>query len=1151
MDRPSKQERKALFLEELHLLLEEDYINGRQFNDIARAHHKYYRDLQDDHELNHAVKKAAMQAPWPTSSSTVTAKPKRTILAKPQREIKKLNPEEIRERNITWSLNLGVILLLIGGLFVATSNWASMPNWMKSGSIGLVSFLFFGISYFSKRVLKIEKTGLAFIVLGSLFLPIFLLSIGWFKLLGDYFSFNGEGRYIFGLISCILLIPIYIAIARKLSSRLFVWFSYLTTTTGAAFLIAALHLRQDWFYFGFMLYNVGTVLVFHRLKKQESLKLFTNELVAFAQIQLILSSLLTLIFYENGLVNGLNLLLTAAVYLAMVFVSGKKEYHFIFSTMIVYGAYQVIYHSMLNSFAEVLFVLVGIGFLALPKFLDEQDHWRKVFQLTSAVVSGAAFIYISLEAFYVNMMFDTPSWAIFFAYLLLAGQFVYLANNLRLLLFHYLSPIFLAASLFELIHFANLIIKLNDLSLPIFLIGFTLFCTIGFLMKQTYLLIIKQSSRDIGMAIMMVGILMTLYHEKWLQLGIINLLISACFYLSEKIDQRKILKLAIPWLLPLSLAFSGLAFAEQIRVSSDYYYVNFGIVMNAIVASASSFLAYYVWTRIKQIELANNSFLVGQGFYSLAILFALTFNIDEVWVRPAVLVVGIAVYIAFYLVLRYKYLPYIIGILSLITYFVVLQSLYLQVQVPTTMIYLENTLGGVLILIAGLVVSRKSSAIASGFVWVGHLYLPGALLFSFFIFTENTVWNFLLSGAVYFTSAYLVQTEWQIKAFLYSGFTSIYLWFVTGMLSLKLELEPQYSFLFTSLTIFVYWLLASPNFKNRAKYYLVPFSMLGIAAFIGTYPYSLTLYAVTVIYAFGLIAYLTVIKWNIMTLIPLLLFFSATMKYLKIATFLNEYKITLVCGIGLVLLFVGKLVYQQFYEEDDKGSVKQIDGYTITALLFLGSGYLYKTELIFTAFIPGVLLSFGLWLQIARIPERFRIWVKLVSGIYLIEPYYSTLAMLNIPELFERELQMLPLVVVSIYLQHCLNGKYKLITSKIHWSILILVSLFLIQDGLESSTIYDALILGTLSLVSMLVGMFLKVKSYFIVGSGVLLLNVLLQTRPFWGNMPWWAYLLIAGSILISVASFNEWNKQKVAKGEITGITKLKEKLVAWYKKWD
>ncbi|MDA6131125.1 hypothetical protein OSK38_27635, partial [Escherichia coli] len=79
---------------------------------------------------------------------------------------------------------------------MATSNWDTMSNFMKSASIAVVSLIFYGFAFISGKLLKIERTSFAFIVLGSLFLPIFILSIGWFQLLGPYLSFYGEGRFI-------------------------------------------------------------------------------------------------------------------------------------------------------------------------------------------------------------------------------------------------------------------------------------------------------------------------------------------------------------------------------------------------------------------------------------------------------------------------------------------------------------------------------------------------------------------------------------------------------------------------------------------------------------------------------------------------------------------------------------------------------------------------------------------------------------------------------------------------------------------------------------------------------------------------------------------------------------------------------------------
>ncbi|MDA6082974.1 hypothetical protein OSJ97_25895, partial [Escherichia coli] len=74
---------------------------------------------------------------------------------------------------------------------------------------------------------------------------------------------------------------------------------------------------------------------------------------------------------------SLNILLTAAVYLSMVYVTGRKEFHFVFSLLIVYGAYQLIENTILHLAGPVLFALIGIGFLFVPRVMDKHYSWDK------------------------------------------------------------------------------------------------------------------------------------------------------------------------------------------------------------------------------------------------------------------------------------------------------------------------------------------------------------------------------------------------------------------------------------------------------------------------------------------------------------------------------------------------------------------------------------------------------------------------------------------------------------------------------------------------------------------------------------------------------------------------------------------------------
>jgi hypothetical protein len=165
---------------------------------------------------------------------------------------------------------------------------------MKSESIAIVSLLFYGIALLTKKVLHIEKIAFAFFVLGSLFLPIFIFSLGWFGLLGTYLSIFGDGQYLLGMLGSLLPVIVYISFAKYLHSRLFVWFSYIAVTAGTAFFLASLNLKIDFFYLGLMVFNTFLIFVYHQMKSNEKLKLFTKEFVPFVQVNLVLCTLFML-----------------------------------------------------------------------------------------------------------------------------------------------------------------------------------------------------------------------------------------------------------------------------------------------------------------------------------------------------------------------------------------------------------------------------------------------------------------------------------------------------------------------------------------------------------------------------------------------------------------------------------------------------------------------------------------------------------------------------------------------------------------------------------------------------------------------------------------------------------------------------------------
>src|SRR5699024_1371945 len=432
MDEFSKRERQNIMLEELRELNRKGYISNEAYHKVLQGQHNYIVAMEK-----------TTDAPEQDDSVSTPVKPKKPITtAKPSKEKsqqveqtkeqtptpqkKRLSEQDIRDRNITWSLSIAVILLIIGGTALATNTWDIMSSWMKTGMIALVAGLFFGLSFVTEGMLSIKKTAFAFYVLGSLFLPIVYLSIGFFEQMGTYLSFYGEGRYLYGAIGSFILFPVYLTLAFKLRARLFVWISYIVVTLCAGFLLAWFNVPVDGFYFGIMVFNSLLILGYHYLRQsnRKSVKLMTDELPLYIQVSLILSTLLMISFYNDQVFHGFNLLLTAVIYFAMIYVSNHKQYHFVFSLMLVYGAYQLIEFTALHHIGAIGYALLGFIFLSIPKLIEDKYQMAKIFRYTSAIVSGCAFIFISVQGMVIRM--DDPSFILLAAYLIIALNFLYL-----------------------------------------------------------------------------------------------------------------------------------------------------------------------------------------------------------------------------------------------------------------------------------------------------------------------------------------------------------------------------------------------------------------------------------------------------------------------------------------------------------------------------------------------------------------------------------------------------------------------------------------------------------------------------------------------------------------------------------------------------
>lgn len=1144
-----KEERRRIFRNELYTLKELGYLSADDYQDVTEAHDDYYlallaREQEELAEQQNRLNTDVQTKPEKRDDADVKKVGKAASM-KPQK-----SAEEIRERNISWSLNLGVIMLLIGGLFVATSNWDSMTPGMKAGAIAFVAFLFYGLAYASYVMLKINKTAFAFVVLGSLFLPIFTLSLGWFELLGSYFSFKGEGRFFLGAASSILLIPIYGLLAKLLSSRLFVWFTYIASSAAAAFILRMFSLENDGFYLGLMIFNSLLVVGYHYGRKKNALPLFTNELAIYSQANLVISTLLLLLFFDNPVFYGFNLILTAIIYLSMIFIGGRREYHFVFTAMLVYGAYQILESDVLGDGNVIGYSLIGFVFLLLATKLNDQFALKKTFQWTSAAVSGMAFVYVSAEGMLLRS--EDPSIFLLIAYLLISVNFLFLANSQRNILFRYLSPVFLATALYEAVGILGSWNIYSSTLIPYFLIGFGLFTFMSLRKKLKFVHAIEESTRDVGVAIMLSVSLIAFVSFRWWELSLMSLLASGQFFVMMKIEKRAFLRRIARWAVPVSLGISIVSLGRELGELSTIYHEHAGIAGNFAAAGILLAACSYYLRAVKKVELSNSTFFISHGFYAAALFTTFLIPVNTALVESMIWLIGILMSILLYKTKKDPVLRFIPGVIFLSWYLLTMDSLSDHLYVLNDAAKSLLLPGAAWTLLAfALLCLKRDRILAGGMAWVAHIYLAPVLILALVSYGELAMWPYMVSTLIYAVCISFVVDEGKKRAFLYAAFTAGFLTIKTGIILTTGSDFGYFAFFASSLLLAGFWSISPKQLQKWTPYYLVPFSLLGLVSFLSTYPFTWLLYGFTIVYASAFIGFLHKIKWDLYVILPLLMTFIATIQIILLTSVDVYYELAHLSGFGIFLLFAGKMLYPKFAKKGGALGLQQLDGYTIIAFAYVIAILIFQSETFWAQIIHGLFFSGGLWLQRNRVEGATKKMLAFLAGAYLLIPYYAAIGQLDIPDLLQMEVYVLPFIPLAIFLRYLSKERWHVMAGYIEWGILILISLILIQDGLSSNTIYDAILLGSLSLTAMISGMWFKIKSYFFVGIGVLLLNIFMQTKQFWGNLPWWGYLLAAGTILISIASFNEWKKQKNAKDVETFILKFIKKISEKLKYWN
>ncbi|UOQ44478.1 hypothetical protein MUN89_00320 [Halobacillus salinarum] len=1137
MEKLSEKQREEAFRKELHVLKDRGYLSQEKYKEVKEAHQHY-------------LKSKIFSVPESQSAESVSVEPeeKQAQKPKPPKPKKVKTKAQIRERNITWSLILGVVLLLISGLVVATSNWEQMGPGLKVFSIAFVSLFFFGLSYISRKLLKIKQTAFAFLTLGSLLIPIGILAIGYFQLLGSYLSLEGEGRYLLGFIGTVLPMPVFVRNAVVHRSRLFVWVSFVFLSLAVGFGLETARVPVDVFYLGIMVFNGVLLWSCFRFRSLNKIELFIKEIPVYAQANLVLSTLLMLVFYNNEIIYSVNVILTACLYMAMVYVYKRKEYQFVFCLLFVYGIYQFTEHSPLREFDVFIYALTGLLYIGFAAAVKEDGITEKVFIYASGFISLCAFIYISFEGFVLH--YGEASLLLCLGYLAVAVNYFILTNITKQKLFEYLTAVFLFVALGEFGEWIDIV----PIEWFLFAAAVIVNVSLGLLAKQKWLTAVKESSFFLSLLVLAGCMSYTIQMQHHVQLAFMLIIVSALSVLVYQLDRNKDVAAAAKWTHPVSFILACLAWLPWLEEHTLVFKDHIGTSGMFAIAGLLIIGISLGWGRTKKKELAIASFYCGQAVYAAAIAQSVFDPVlDPVLVRPLILAVGMVLFAWLVVYSKVHFLWALVSITAF-SFYVSLISTFAIEYFQSVSLYL---MGAPIWLIGlGTLGRKRWKSMEPYFFWVAHIALPVIIAHCFIgLLIDTDVHPFLLlvPVAVYVYSALKKDKEWQVKLLLYVGMSVVHL-LLFGVW-LYYELWPlisiTYVWLASSLVFTCVWVAVPVDWKRRIEWFIVPFSLVGLVNLIY---HEGELFDLELIPLIGYIVlnlyFLQIRKWPWIQFLPLL---ASVMMWLNFSEAVSRMLWFVFVSAGFFVLTVaGRHFYPLLVEwKKDK---KQLDPYSVTAVMYvpLLCALIRFEDSIWLKILPLLLLACWLIIHSKRlfVPLAERIFQTLAAG-SLYTAYVMVLGAYeaNIPDLIEAELRVLPVILVMIAFRLYTWRSYRASFNYVQWGVLLFLSAYLVIDAIDSHTIYDAWIIGGLSLLSMISGMQLKIKSYFFVGMGVLVFNVMYQTRPFWGNMPWWVYLLVAGFLLITVASYNEWKKQKEP-GERKLETKLKKMWTA-LKKWE
>ena len=336
-----------------------------------------------------------------------------------KKEIKvreKIDPETKR---IDILLKLGVGMVILAGLLFATTSWNEVSDFFKFVFLLIMSGIFGILYYITNTKLKIKTSAFIYFILTNLFLIFSFLSIGYFGLIGPWFSIDGEGSKIFYASLSLFTSVIIYFINSKINKEELKLVPYFLLSLSGGLIMSHFKLGIEYILVVFAL--IGSLINYLNLNKGSSLfsKIliyivsilsiyyvmdYTNQYLPLILGLVLVFNLFRFNYNENDkMIDTFNAILIIVLPVVSIF---NLNIDMDFKCVLLAGVYSVIYILSLNIYSDSkkeyylsnLAVLYNIGMFALFLNTTQNEYFvPSVFISSFLVISNLVYRVISKE----------------------------------------------------------------------------------------------------------------------------------------------------------------------------------------------------------------------------------------------------------------------------------------------------------------------------------------------------------------------------------------------------------------------------------------------------------------------------------------------------------------------------------------------------------------------------------------------------------------------------------------------------------------------------------------------------------------------------------------------------------------------------------